>query len=65
MAASGTLCLNREQPWTLTEARVVVADYQQNYNHSRPHSKLGYLSPVHLAARNQRPTSYTETGRYN
>ena len=30
-------CLNREQLWTLTEARVVVADYQQNYNHSRPH----------------------------
>ena len=38
-------CLNREQLWTLTEARVVIEDYRCQYNHHRPHSKLGYQSP--------------------
>ena len=44
-------CLNREQLWTLTEARVVVGDYRQKYNHVRPHSRLGYESPAVFAAR--------------
>src|SRR5674476_491580 len=45
-------CLNREQLWTLTEARVVVGDYRQKYNQVRPHSRLGYESPAMFAARN-------------
>ncbi len=48
-------CLNREQLWTLTEARVVVADFRHHYNHARPHSKLGYQSPVSFAAQNHGP----------
>ena len=44
-------CLNREQLWTLTEARVVVEDFRQDYNQQRPHSKLGYASPAEYAAR--------------
>jgi putative transposase len=44
-------CLNREQLWTLTEARVVVEDYRQEYNQRRPHSRLGYLSPARYAQR--------------
>lgn len=43
-------CLNREQLWTLTEARVVIEDYRRHYNQHRPHSKLGYLSPTTFAA---------------
>jgi len=43
-------CLNREQLWTLTEARVVIEDFRCEYNHYRPHSKLGYLSPSRFAA---------------
>lgn len=39
-------CLNREQRWTLTETRVVIGDYRCEYNQQRPHSRLGYLSPV-------------------
>lgn len=35
-------CLNREQLWTLTEARVVVEDFRRKYNQERSHSKLGY-----------------------
>jgi len=44
-------CLNREQLWTLTEARVVVGDFRQKYNEIRPHSRLGYESPAMFAAR--------------
>lgn len=46
-------CLNREQLWTLTEARVVIEDYRCQYNHRRPHSKLGYQSPKRFAATTQ------------
>ena len=42
-------CLNREQLWTLTEARVVIEDYRREYNHRRPHSRLGYQSPRQFA----------------
>lgn len=35
-------CLNREQLWTLTEARVVIGDFRREYNQARPQSKLGY-----------------------
>ena len=35
-------CLNREQLWTLTEARVVIENYRNRYNPKRPHSRLGY-----------------------
>ena len=45
-------CLNREELWTLTEARVVVGDYRRQYNEVRPHSRLGYESPAAFAARN-------------
>jgi transposase InsO family protein len=44
-------CLNREQLWTLSEARVVVGDFRQQYNQVRPHSRLGYESPAVFAAR--------------
>jgi putative transposase len=43
-------CLNREQLWTLTEARVVIEDFRIQYNHKRPHSKLGYQTPARFAA---------------
>jgi transposase InsO family protein len=43
-------CLNREQLWTLTEARVVIEDYRNQYNQQRPHSNLGYRSPAQSAA---------------
>ena len=44
-------CLNREQLWTLTEARVVVEEYRREYNQRRPHSRLGYQSPTQFALR--------------
>jgi len=50
-------CLNREQLWTLTEARVVIEDFRQDYNTERPHSSLGYESPRRFAAKNVLPIS--------
>jgi len=44
----------------LTEARVVIEDFRCEYNHYRPHSKLGYLSPSRFAA--QRAPSPTTVG---
>jgi len=43
-------CLDREQLWTLTEARVVIEDFRRDYNQRRPHSQLGYVSPARFAA---------------
>ncbi len=48
-------CLNREQPHTLTEARVAIEDYRQEYNQRRPLSRLGYLSPAAYAQRHHPP----------
>ena len=48
-------CLNREQLWTLTEARVVIEDFRQDYNAERPHSSLDYLSPQCFAAKQSLP----------
>ena len=62
-------CLNREQLWTLTEARVVIEDFRQEYNSTRPHSSLGYQSPQRFAAqlsqsipRSGRPTASLREG---
>ena len=48
-------CLNREQLWTLTEARVVIEDFRQDYNAERPHSSLGYLAPQRFVAEKSLP----------
>lgn len=42
-------CLNREQLWTLTEARVVIEDFRVDYNQRRPHGGLGYRTPHECA----------------
>ena len=44
-------CLNREQLWTLTKARVVVEDWRWKYNTIRPHRSLGYITPIRFAER--------------
>lgn len=35
---------------SLLEAKVLVEEYRQHYNHARPHSALGYLTPTEYAA---------------
>ena len=60
-------CLNQEQLWTLTEARVVIEDFRCEYNDRRPHGKLGYQSPARFAAlqRQLTPASLVEAGQTN
>ena len=41
--------LKRELFADLLEAKVLVEDYREHYNHNRPHSALGYHTPAHFA----------------
>ena len=41
--------LKREVFTDLLEAKVLVGDYREHYNHRRPHSALGYLTPAEFA----------------
>jgi putative transposase len=43
--------LDRELFTSLDEARVVLEDHRLDYNHRRPHSSLGYMTPAEYAAR--------------
>lgn len=43
-------CLNINLFWSLTHARVAIDDWKEEYNHHRPHSSLGYLTPARYAA---------------
>jgi transposase InsO family protein len=43
-------CLNREIFCSLAEARLIVEGWRVEYNEQRPHSALGYLTPVEFAA---------------
>ena len=42
-------CVNREQLWTLTEARVVIEDWRWLYHYVRPHRSLGNITPQRFA----------------
>ena len=48
--------LNRETFTSVTEATVLVERYRLAYNHERPHSALGYRTPVEFAAEHAGPT---------
>lgn len=41
--------LNREEFETLDEARWILAQWQEDYNHHRPHSSINYLTPSQFA----------------
>jgi putative transposase len=42
--------LNREVFYSVREAKVLVEDWRLEYNHDRPHSSLGYMTPAAFAA---------------
>jgi putative transposase len=46
----GDELLKREVFASLLEAKVLVDEYRNHYNHRRPHSALGYRTPAEFAA---------------
>jgi putative transposase len=44
-----------EQFDSILEAKVLVEDWRIDYNHNRPHSSLGYLTPAAYAATRTKP----------
>jgi len=43
-------CLNEHWFGNLAEARMLIENWRQDYNHVRPHSSLNYLTPMEFAA---------------
>ena len=51
----GDELLKREEFASVLEAKVLVEEYREHYNHRRPHSALGYRTPLEFAASCVRP----------
>lgn len=45
----GDELLKREEFASLLEAKVLVEEYREHYNRRRPHSALGYRTPLKFA----------------
>ena len=43
-------CLNQHWFRTVQEAQRTIEEWREEYNHQRPHSSLGYMTPVEFAA---------------
>lgn len=43
-------CLNINEFWSLTQARMTITDWKEEYNHHRRHSSLRYQTPAEYAA---------------
>ena len=48
-------CLNVTEFTSLDHARAVLAAWQDDYNHRRPHGSLGHLTPSEYALNGQKP----------
>lgn len=46
-------CLNENWFYSIREARKVIENWRQYYNHHRPHSAIGYVPPVAFARKYQ------------
>lgn len=56
--------LNETLFTTLAQARAVLAEWQQDYNTVRPHSKLGGLTPAEMALSNPSTKDHKPQGLY-
>lgn len=48
-------CLAQDIFYTLSESRVVIADWRDKYNHVRPHRSLRMETPKEFAAKERKP----------
>jgi putative transposase len=46
-------CLNGHQFASLAEARAIIEAWRVDYNHHRPHSSLGHLTPSEFVSQRQ------------
>ena len=56
--------LNETLFTTLAQARVVLAEWRDDYNTVRPHSRLGGLTPIEMARRTPSTTEHQPQGLY-
>jgi putative transposase len=56
-------CLNLEWFRSRAEAKVIIEAWRRHYNHVRPHSSLGYLTPNEFVVQAARPAPRQATGR--
>jgi len=54
-------CLNINIFWSLAQARMVITDWKDDYNHRRRHSSLGYRTPAVYAAACNPPMNDSHT----
>jgi putative transposase len=54
-------CLNVQQFLSLDDARAKLTAWQRDYNHHRPHSSLGHLTPQEFVRRRQDQRDLTTT----
>ena len=47
-------CLNINSFWPLAQARVVISDWEHEYNHHQRYSAFGYQPPARSVLRNAR-----------
>jgi len=59
-------CLNREWFHNVREARVLVESFRRYYNQERPHSSLGYMTPLEFQAKwqKQQPLPVVNLARF-
>ena len=43
-------CLNINEFWSITQARMIITVWKEEYNHHRRHSSLAYKTPAEYAA---------------
>jgi transposase InsO family protein len=55
-------CLNTHCFLSLAEARTKIEAWRRDYNESRPHTSLGWLTPVEYAAASGRPSGRMNAG---
>ena len=54
-------CLNEHWFTTLAQARAVISEWRRDYNESRPHSSLDYMTPAEFAAASRTHPAATDS----